>query len=116
LNAKSLADAFYVSIGSAGGSRIITATIQNLMHILDDGLNVHDALAQPRLHDQLVPAQVSFEYAYDNSTVAFLKSLGSNVTWVAPGQSTAQGLRRLANGTFEASGEPRQLNSGGFVI
>ncbi|KAF2657357.1 gamma-glutamyltranspeptidase-like protein [Lophiostoma macrostomum CBS 122681] len=116
LNSSSLADALYVSIGAAGGSRIITATIQNLIHILDGGLTTHDALAQPRIHDQLVPAYVSFEYAFDNSTVAFLEELGHNVTWVAPGQSTAQGLRRLKGGLFEAAGEPRQHNSGGFVV
>jgi gamma-glutamyltranspeptidase/glutathione hydrolase len=79
------------------------------------------ALAQPRLHDQLVPATVSFEWTglniqgYDNGTVAFIKSLGSNVSWVAPGQSTAQGILRLANGTFQAAGEPRQFASGGFA-
>ena len=114
LNA-SLADAFYVAIGAAGGSRIITATIQNLMHILDGKMTTAQALAQPRIHDQLVPAQVTVEYAFNNATTAFLKNLGANVTWVAPGQSTAQGLRRLANNTFEAASEPRQKNSGGFV-
>ncbi|KAI8935737.1 hypothetical protein NX059_007257 [Plenodomus lindquistii] len=109
-------NAFYVAIGAAGGSRIITSTIQNLIHILDGGMTTAEALAQPRIHDQLVPAQVSFEYAFDNSTTAFLKGLGANVTWVAPGGSTAQGLRLLRNGTFEAAGEPRQINSGGFVV
>ncbi|KAI4150156.1 MAG: hypothetical protein L6R39_002330 [Caloplaca ligustica] len=106
----------YFVVGSAGGSRIITATIQNLWHVLDQGFNSSGALAQPRLHDQLQPNQVSFEYAYNNETVAFMKSLGHNVTWVAPGQSTAQALRRLPNGTFEAAGEPRQKASGGFVV
>lgn len=113
---SSLIDAFYVAIGAAGGSRIITATIQNLLHILDGNMTTADALAQPRIHDQLVPAQVSFEYGFDNGTTAFLTGLGANVTWIAPGQSTAQGLRRLANRTFEAAGEPRQKNSGGFVL
>lgn len=106
----------YYVIGSAGGSRIITATIQNLVHVLDQNMTVPQALAQPRLHDQLIPNQVSFEYAYNNQTVAFMKARGHNVTWIAPGQSTAQGLRRLPNGTFEAAGEPRQKNSGGFAI
>jgi gamma-glutamyltranspeptidase/glutathione hydrolase len=116
LNSSTLMDAFYVAIGAAGGSRIITATIQNLLHILDGNMTTADALAQPRIHDQLVPAAVSFEWGFNNGTTAFLKQLGANVTWIAPGQSTAQGLRRLTNGTFEAAGEPRQSNSGGFVL
>lgn len=106
----------YFAVGSAGGSRIITATIQNVVHLIDQGMNPSDALAQARLHDQLVPNQVTFEYAYDNSTVAFLESLGHNVTWLAPGQSTAQALRRTTSGIFEAAGEPRQKESGGFAI
>lgn len=106
----------YYVIGAAGGSRIITATIQNLVHVLDRNLTVPQALAEPRLHDQLIPNQVSFEYAYNNETVAFLKSRGHNVTWISPGQSSAQGLRQLSNGTFEAAGEPRQASSAGYAI
>jgi len=41
---------------------------------------------------------------------------GHNVTWIPEGASSAQGIRRLPNGTFEAAGEPRQKNSGGFSI
>ena len=106
----------YYVIGSAGGSRIITAVIQNMWHLLDQNATVAEALAEPRLHDQLSPNQVSFEYAYNNETVAYMASFGHNVTWIAPGQSTAQGLRRQSNGTFEAAGEPRQHASGGFVV
>ncbi|EKG12698.1 Gamma-glutamyltranspeptidase [Macrophomina phaseolina MS6] len=106
----------YVSVGAAGGIRIITCTIQNIHHILDKDFSTPKALAEPRLHDQLMPNSVSFEYAYDNSTVAFMKELGHNVTWVAPGWSSAHALRLLGNGTFEAAGEPRQKNSGGYAV
>lgn len=105
-----------MAVGAAGGSRITTSTIQNLWHVLDQHMTTPQALAQPRLHDQLIPNQAVFEYAYDNSTVAFMAERGHNITWVAPGLSAAQALRRLPNGTFEAAGEPRQLNSGGFAV
>jgi gamma-glutamyltranspeptidase / glutathione hydrolase len=76
------------------------------------------------MHDQLSPNTVYFEYAssfqgiegYNNETTAFMKSIGANVAFVAPGSTTAQALRRLWNGTFEAAGEPRQLNSAGYAI
>ncbi|KND87087.1 Gamma-glutamyltranspeptidase 1 [Tolypocladium ophioglossoides CBS 100239] len=106
----------YLSVGAAGSSRITTATIQNVINVLDGGMTTVQALGHARFHDQLIPNQVSFEYAYDNSTVAFMKSRNHNVTWVAPGQSAAQALRLLSNGTFEAAGEPRQKNSGGFAV
>lgn len=106
---------FFLS-GSAGGSRIITATAQVLHHAVDQGMTAHEALLAPRMHDQLSPDRVEFEYAFDNQTTAFLAGLGHTVQWVAPGGSTSQALRRLPNGTFEAAGEPRQLASGGFAI
>ncbi|OLN85274.1 Gamma-glutamyltransferase-like protein 2 [Colletotrichum chlorophyti] len=106
----------YFVIGSAGGSRIITATIQNIHNVLDRNLTTAQALAEPRFHDQLSPNTAAFEYAYDNATTSYLISLGTNVTWVAPGGSTAQGVRLLPNGTFEAAGDPRQKNSGGHAV
>lgn len=48
---------FNFAVGSAGGSRIVTATIQNLWHVIDQGFNTTGALAQARLHDQLQPNQ-----------------------------------------------------------
>lgn len=83
-----------------------------------------ESLAQPRLHDQLSPNLVTFEWGsdllgikgYSNETTAFFKQIGANVGFIAPGSTTAQAIRRLPNGTFEAAGEPRQLNSAGFAV
>jgi gamma-glutamyltranspeptidase/glutathione hydrolase len=104
------------AVGAAGGSRITSSTIQNVIHLIDEEQGIAAALARPRLHDQLIPAVTTFEWAYDNATVAYLASVGHNVSWVAPGQSAAQGLKLNLNGTFEAAGEPRQKNSGGYAV
>lgn len=106
----------YFVVGAAGGSRIITATLQNLWHVLDQDMTAPEALARPRFHDQLVPNNIAFEYAYSNATTAFMESRGHNITWIPSAFSSAQSLRLLSNGTFEAAGEPRQLNSGGYAI
>jgi gamma-glutamyltranspeptidase/glutathione hydrolase len=106
----------YVSTGAAGGSRIITATIQSLWHVLDHGMTMPEALKEPRIHDQLLPNTVTLEYGFNNATAEFLQGRGHNITWVQAGQSASQGIRRLVNGTFEAAGEPRQKNSGGFAV
>ncbi|MCJ1303160.1 hypothetical protein MMC08_005967 [Hypocenomyce scalaris] len=105
----------YYILGAAGGSRIITATIQNLWHVLDRNMSCLEALAQPRLHDQLIPNEVAFEHDYDEGVIEFMRGRGHNVTWM-PVMSSAQAVRRLGNGTFEAAGEPRQRNSGGFAV
>ncbi|KAF2266411.1 gamma-glutamyltranspeptidase-like protein [Lojkania enalia] len=116
LNSSAPASAFYVAIGAAGGSRIITSTVQNVINLLDRNMSMYNALNASRMHDQLFPEQTTFEYEYDNSTVLYMKELGHNVQWVAPGSSAAQGLRKFRDGAFEAAGEPRQKNSGGFVV
>ncbi|KAG9237298.1 gamma-glutamyltranspeptidase [Amylocarpus encephaloides] len=105
----------YLSIGAAGGSRIITATALSIMHVLDRGLTLPEALAEPRFHDQLLPAATVFELNFDNKTVESMQEKGHNITQVRAYLSAVQGVRRLANGTFEAASEPRQKNSGGLA-
>ncbi len=106
----------YFMVGAGGGSRIVTSTIQNLWHVLDQRLSAPQALNQSRFHDQLLPDQIAFEYSYDNRTVAYMRERGHDVTWIPLAQSSAQGIRRLSNGTFEAAAEPRQKNSGGYAV
>jgi len=106
----------YFVVGAAGGSRILTSTIQNLWHVLDQNMTAYEALAHPRFHDQLQPNEMRFEWAYDNATTADMEARGHNVTWNAPGESAAQALRLTVNGTWEAAGEPRQRNSEGVVV
>ncbi|CAK7265579.1 hypothetical protein SEPCBS57363_001655 [Sporothrix epigloea] len=104
----------FLVVGAAGGSRIISATAQVAWRVLEQGMSMHEALAEPRLHDQLVPNQVAFELLFDNSTVASMAARGHNVTWTSTYASAAQGIRVLPDGVFEAASEPRQLNSGGY--
>lgn len=119
-----LSGTVYIVHASAGGSRIITEIIQHLWHVLDQKMTSAQALREPRLHDQLSPNTVSLEWGsellgikgYSNATAKYLQDLGSVVSWIAPGSTTAQALRRLANGTFEAAGEPRQLASAGYAV
>ncbi|KAH6873453.1 gamma-glutamyltransferase 1 [Thelonectria olida] len=102
-------------IGGAGGSRIITATVQGLLNVLNRQMNAVSAVQEPRIHDQLVPNQLLFEYTYDNSTRASLIKKGHKSGWQVHG-SDLQVVRLLPNGTFEAAGETRQHESGGFAV
>ena len=104
----------FMVTGAAGGSRIISSTAQVAWRVLEQEMSMHDALAEPRLHDQLAPNQVTFEVLFDNSTVASMAARGHNVTWTSAYASAAQGIRVLPGGVFEAASEPRQVNSGGY--
>ena len=109
-------NSLYFVTGSAGGSRIVTATIQSLWHVLDMNLTPQEALARPRFHDQLVPNNFVVEYSYDNTTVDYMKSLGHNVTEIPVALSSMSALRRRYDGAFEVGYETRQAASGGFVV
>ena len=73
---------FKITTGAAGGSRIPTATLQNLYHTLDQGLTPNASVHSSRWHDQLTNVTY-FEFAapanglpwFDNATVNFLASL-----------------------------------------
>lgn len=106
---------FFIT-GAAGGSRIISSTAQTAWRLLEYGMNMSEALAAPRLHDQLIPNEVHFEYTFDNATVAAMVEKGHKPVWVRLGVSAVQGIQRLWDGSFEAVGEPRQRNSGGLTI
>ncbi|CAL3973668.1 unnamed protein product [Diplocarpon coronariae] len=114
----------YVAHAAAGGSQIITEVAQHLWRVLDQNMTSAAALGSPRMHDQLSPNEVVFEYSnealgiqgWDNQTTAFLASLGSVVAHTERARTSGQGLRILPNGTFEAASEPRQVNSGGYAV
>ncbi|PGH03995.1 gamma-glutamyltransferase [Helicocarpus griseus UAMH5409] len=102
--------------GAAGGSRIITSTVQSVINVVDRGMGAAQALDERRLHDQLVPDVSTFEKEFDAGVVEFMEGRKHNVSWVNPGQSAVQAIRVLAGGGFEAAGEPRQKNAGGVVV
>jgi len=50
-----------LTVGAAGGPRIINATLQVLLRVLDGGCSVAEAVAAPRVHHQWRPDQFLFE-------------------------------------------------------
>ncbi|KAL8806214.1 MAG: hypothetical protein Q9182_001489 [Xanthomendoza sp. 2 TL-2023] len=102
-------------LGSAGGSRIITAVVQTALFTLLYNFTAYASVANARLHDQLLPNVATFELAFDNATIAAMQEKGHNIAWVPPGYSSAHIVRLLENGTFEAAAETRQNGSAGIV-
>ena len=104
------------ALGAAGGSRIITATLQAALNILNRNMTLLQALKEPRMHDQLVPDIAFFKWdAFNNGTVEFLRDRGYNVRW-SPRLSSVQALMKQSNGTFIATGEPHQEDSAGYTV
>ncbi|KAF3395492.1 Gamma-glutamyltransferase [Talaromyces pinophilus] len=103
-------------IGAAGGSRIITSTLQSIVNVLERGMTMAQALREPRLHDQLIPAETGFEAGYDAEVISALAERGHNVTLMPSTLSAVQGIICRPDGTFDAASEPRQKDSGAFTV
>jgi len=112
---------FKIATGSAGGSRIITATLQNLHYTLDQGLTPNASVHTSRWHDQLtnvtyfeLPAPANGLPGYNNRTVNFLASLRYNVTYQDITGSTSHIIGKI-NGTFHAFSDPRKSAGYGYA-
>jgi gamma-glutamyltranspeptidase/glutathione hydrolase len=64
-------------IGSPGGSRIITITLEAILNMVDHGMNVQEAIDAPRIHEQWLPDLVYLEpFALSPDTRKILESRG----------------------------------------
>lgn len=66
-----------LATGSPGGSTIIMTTLQVLINVIDHGMPIEDAVAQPRIHHQWRPERVTHErYALSKETRDVLEAMG----------------------------------------
>ena len=66
-------------LGSPGGSRIPTTVINILLSVLDEGLNVQQAVDAPRFHHQYLPDLLYLEPGFPDATVERLKTMGYSI-------------------------------------
>ncbi|MFT4130845.1 gamma-glutamyltransferase, partial [Labrys sp. (in: a-proteobacteria)] len=70
----------FMVIGSPGGSRIITITLQAILNVIDHGLDIQEAVDAPRIHHQWLPDQIYTEpQALSPDTVKLLVEMGYKV-------------------------------------
>jgi gamma-glutamyltranspeptidase/glutathione hydrolase len=82
----------FMVIGSPGGARIITITLEAILNVIDHGMNIQEAIDAPRLHHQWLPDKVFMEpYALSGDTLRVLAAMGHDVSidpnWTIWGQS-----------------------------
>ena len=64
-------------IGSPGGARIPTITLEAILNVVDHGMTISSAVDAPRLHDQDVPNVIEAEpRALSPDTVTLLQQMG----------------------------------------
>ena len=63
-------------LGSPGGSTIMTTVANDLISVIDNGLNIQSAADAPRFHHQYLPDILQFEKAFPIPTIDALKARG----------------------------------------
>ncbi|MBZ9985744.1 gamma-glutamyltransferase [Mesorhizobium sp. BH1-1-5] len=77
----------FMVIGSPGGSRIITITLEAIVNVIDHGMNIQQAIDTPRIHHQWLPDTVYVEpFGLSPDTEKLLAGMGyhldlSDETW-----------------------------------
>lgn len=70
----------FMVIGSPGGSRIITITLEAILNVIDHGMNLQEAIDAPRIHHQWLPDRVYMEpRALSPDTLRILAGQGYQV-------------------------------------
>ncbi|TPE45109.1 gamma-glutamyltransferase [Amaricoccus solimangrovi] len=70
----------FMVIGSPGGARIITITLEAILNVIDHGMNIQEAIDAPRIHHQWLPDKVYVEpRALSPDTLRILAGQGYDV-------------------------------------
>ncbi|MFI4986325.1 MAG: gamma-glutamyltransferase [Alphaproteobacteria bacterium] len=75
----------FLVVGSPGGSRIITITLETVMNVIDYGMTPQQAVDAPRIHHQWLPDEVFYEpYGLSPDTIGLLTGMGYKLTEQTP--------------------------------
>ncbi|MGM7746291.1 gamma-glutamyltransferase [Yersinia enterocolitica] len=67
----------FMVLGSPGGSRIITITLQTALNVIDHGMAPQEAVDAPRIHHQWLPDEVYYEQRWVSAdSLNLLKTMG----------------------------------------
>lgn len=82
----------FMVIGSPGGARIITITLEAILNVIDHGMDIQEAIDAPRIHHQWLPDRVVMEpFALSRDTQKLLSEMGYDIgidtKWTIWGQA-----------------------------
>lgn len=95
-----------LTVGAAGGPRIITSVLLTLVHCLDEGMTLDEAIAAPRMHHQWRPDRLRIEATAPDELVDAFYRVGHDVRR-SDFLAVAQGIAVAPGGGFEAVSDPR---------
>jgi gamma-glutamyltranspeptidase/glutathione hydrolase len=96
----------FLATGSPGGSRIITTTLQIILNVVDHGMNIAEATAAPRIHNQWLPDEIRIEEGLSPDTIRLLEARGHKVE-VKNAMGSTQSIM-LVDGILAGASDPRR--------
>ncbi|KAL7294184.1 hypothetical protein TKK_0012205 [Trichogramma kaykai] len=96
-----------MTVGAAGGTKIPTSLALVIARYLWLGNTIKEAVDAPRIHHQLYPMQLFYEYGVPKAIVEGLKAIGHNVTRYRDRGSVVCILTRI-NGTIYGNADYRK--------
>jgi gamma-glutamyltranspeptidase/glutathione hydrolase len=97
--------------GARGGPRIISATSQIILNVIDHRMSLADAMSAPRIHHQSLPDSIRVETGgFERSVIARLTAMGHQV-YELSGIASAASIMRVKGG-YEGMDDPRSRGGG----
>lgn len=103
-----------LTCGAAGGPRIINATLQCILRVLDLGSTIDEALAAPRVHHQWSPDRLMMEPTWPQAIVDQVADRG-HIMATRGNIAVAQAIERTDDGKLRAATDPRVSGAAGGV-
>ena len=100
---------FWMTVGTPGGSTIITSVLQTILNVYEFDMDMQQAVDAPRFHHQWLPDVIRFEpNSFPKDSLNYLKEKGYHVE---EKNSTiigkVDGIRILPNGKLEGGADKR---------
>ncbi len=99
----------WMSVGTPGGSTIITSVLQTILNVKEFGMTMQDAVNAPRFHHQWLPDKIVFEpESFDSTRLDSLSQKGYKID-----EETSKiigkvdGILVLPDGTLEGGADKR---------
>ncbi len=103
--------------GTPGGSTIINVVLQNVLNMIEFGMNPMQANAMPKIHHQWQPDKIFVEPGVSVDTIRIMEERGFNIARAPDGSVQLRPLGRtntimLRGGVLMGAPDPREPSSG----